>query len=313
MIIALTPTGGRPEAFALCERWMKRQTRQPDLWIVVDDVMPPTPRTMRQVAITPTDSWTDGSSTQARNILAGLDFIEQEVPGEHGILFIEDDDWYAPDYIEKQAARLEEAEMVGEQPARYYHVRHAAYRAFEPTPHASLAATAIRSSMIPAVREACELASYIDMYLWRKYGHPQMLYNDTSVVGIKGMPGRPGVSAAHRRETGGYWTPDTGGAKLREWIGEDSTVYKQFIGGQMQAPPPVEYDNPENFPTFKFAGVTQYRCPDCGFDSSIPSTVTKHWIDSHKVEHETTGPGVTLFDANNKPIERRLVDGSRKA
>ena len=77
MIIAITPTGGRPEAFLLCEMWMARQTRQPDLWIVVDDVEPQTSCTMNQIHIAPTEPWNDGPSTQHRNILLALDYIER--------------------------------------------------------------------------------------------------------------------------------------------------------------------------------------------------------------------------------------------
>ena len=100
MIIAITPTGGRPEAFLLCEMWMARQTRQPDLWIVVDDVEPQTSCTMNQIHIAPTEPWNDGPSTQHRNILLALDYIESEIGGDgHKLLFIEDDDYYAADYV----------------------------------------------------------------------------------------------------------------------------------------------------------------------------------------------------------------------
>jgi hypothetical protein len=33
----ITPTGDRPETFALCERYLYRQTLKPSKWIVVDD------------------------------------------------------------------------------------------------------------------------------------------------------------------------------------------------------------------------------------------------------------------------------------
>ena len=33
----ITPTGDRPEAFALCVKWMKSQDLSPHVWVVVDD------------------------------------------------------------------------------------------------------------------------------------------------------------------------------------------------------------------------------------------------------------------------------------
>jgi len=37
IITAITPTGDRPLALALCQQWMDAQTVRPDQWIVVDD------------------------------------------------------------------------------------------------------------------------------------------------------------------------------------------------------------------------------------------------------------------------------------
>ena len=51
MIQLLTPTGMRPEAFALCERWMAAQTYDgPCTWFVVDDGAVP-------LKLTPPPGW----------------------------------------------------------------------------------------------------------------------------------------------------------------------------------------------------------------------------------------------------------------
>lgn len=223
MIVAITPTGARPEAFALCERYMARQTLQPDLWIVVDDCDPATACTMGQMVLRPEPRWESGN-TQHRNLLAALD----HVPPGSSIIFFEDDDWYADTYIAKQVERLQRHPLVGEEPARYYHVGHRCSRSFDHTPHASLCATAIHSSMIPELQQCCFMRAWIDTTLWRKYGGRGDLYYDYSVVGIKGLPGRPGVSAAHRNLPGPQWRSDPSMEMLKRWVGDDWKHYAQY-------------------------------------------------------------------------------------
>src|SRR5687768_6841694 len=48
VITVITPTADRPAAWPLAERWMARQTVQPDQWIVADDGIAPAPLTMGQ-------------------------------------------------------------------------------------------------------------------------------------------------------------------------------------------------------------------------------------------------------------------------
>jgi hypothetical protein len=67
MVTLLTVTGGRPEAWGLCKRWMAAQTVQPDRWIIVDDV-----GDVPEATIQVTPRWQPGQNTQARNLLAGL-------------------------------------------------------------------------------------------------------------------------------------------------------------------------------------------------------------------------------------------------
>lgn len=315
MIIAITPTGGRPDAFALCEYYMARQTQQPDLWIVVDDCDPPTKCTMGQIVIRPEprwQHWPEGGSTQHRNMLAALG----DCTADDLLIFWEDDDWYAPDYIKKQISRLANHPLVGEIPARYYNVCRGLHREFGNTPHASLCATAMRGSLIPELREACECRAWIDMHIWRRHSNIGKLYQGESVAGIKGMPGRPGVSAAHRNEPTGQWSGDPDGSRLRQWIGDDAASYARFrIGAAKRETPAIpewpKYDNPNDFESYDFMGQVQYRCPEkCGYNNYDPATVMHHWIDSHKKQDALGGP--TLFDSDDKPIERKmLVPGKR--
>ena len=124
MLTLLTATGARPAAWALCERWMARQDYAgPIRWIIVDDGPEPQPVTFQRkgwqlVLVRPSPHWAPGQNTQARNLLKGL----AAVGPDERLVIIEDDDWYAPDWLTTVAAELEHAELVGEHRARYYNV-----------------------------------------------------------------------------------------------------------------------------------------------------------------------------------------------
>ncbi len=319
MIIAITCTGARPEAFALCEKYMARQTVQPDLWLVVDDCDPATKCTMGQTVIRPEPRWPEfpEPNTQHRNMMAAVDHLRRGVVLTDQIIFFEDDDWYDSDYIEVQSYRMRAYgyPIVGETPARYYHVKNRAFRVFEeaemnnPTPHASLCATAMRASALPVLIEALECRAWIDMYLWRKAGSPEALFGGASVVGIKGMPGRPGVSQCHRQEADGRWSGDPDLSRLRQWIGDDVNAYKRFSGVQSESveekQQPILGVDGMGFKSFVgYAGQVRYRCPDCAYDHWEPREIADHWIKSHK---EEAGPGgATAFDEGEDKVERRI-------
>lgn len=69
MLTLVTATGARPEAWALCERWMLRQTfAGPVRWVIVDDGPEPQPITFRRagwelVLIRPAPFWRPGQNT----------------------------------------------------------------------------------------------------------------------------------------------------------------------------------------------------------------------------------------------------------
>jgi len=147
------------------------------------------------------------------------------------------------------------------------------------------------------------------MYLWRKAGTPEALFGGASVVGIKGMSGRPGVSQCHRQEADGRWSGDSDLSRLRQWIGDDVNAYRSFGGVQSES---VE-DKPKSilgvdgmgFKSFVgYAGQVRYRCPDCAYDHWEPREIADHWIKSHK---EESGPGgATAFDEGEDKVERRI-------
>ena len=225
MLQLLTATGARPDAFALCERWMAAQTYAgPVLWIIVDDGANPTPvhahpKGWMQVVVRPSPHWQLGDNTQARNLLSGLNAVDRDQP----LVICEDDDWYAPDWLEHVSAQLVHAELVGECRARYYNIAQRRGRQLSNVKHASLCATAMRGRAIDAFKRACELRpKFIDLELWNRHGSKH-LFGGHRVVGIKGLPGRLGIGMGHRKDFTGEFDPD--GALLRQWIGDDARAY----------------------------------------------------------------------------------------
>src|SRR4030042_4016560 len=137
MLALITPTGARPEQFNLCSLWMQRQTYSGQVvWIIIDDAYP---RSTDRVGEGFKDNWTivkiypsplwQGQNTQTRNIKAGLDFIKSNYQNNEVdlIFFIEDDDFYKPQYLERMFVRLGNFKVLGEMNTVYSNVYYRNY------------------------------------------------------------------------------------------------------------------------------------------------------------------------------------------
>ncbi len=195
MLTIITPTGGRPEAFAKCVEYMQAQTyADPVRWVVADDCDPatevPKVKGWQIIHVRPEPRWQPGENTQARNLLAGLDYVDDK------LVVVEDDDAYAPDWLERVSGWLDDDDLVGEAPSLYRHLNgHEKW--MNNKRHASLCATAMKGAAINEFREILKQGGkLIDCRLWKMGGK---LYPwDGGVIGIKGYPGRPGIGIGHR-------------------------------------------------------------------------------------------------------------------
>lgn len=213
----ITPTGDRPQAFELCERWIRQQTfGGPIQWIVVDDGQAPTETTAGQTVVRRPPG--DGH-TLPQNLAAALPHVTGDF-----VIMIEDDDYYPPQYLELMVQQLQAAELVGERGARYYYLPTATHRHYLEHTHSSLCRTGFRRELVPLVQQCCEGNQSIDLRLWEQFNGTVRQWASSTVgcIGIKGMPGRKSHNAVRPE------TPDGGLATLKRWC-PDWKAYLPFL------------------------------------------------------------------------------------
>ena len=226
----VTCTGDRPEAFALTERYVARQTLKPFQWIVLDDGVKPTVCTMGQhYRYDP--KWRGRNSMTSK--LATL-FEDGFIQGD-GLVFWEDDDWYAPTWLDFIASSLEVSDVVGEGRALYYNVKYRYWFEHANMDYASLCSTAIARSLYPVVKKLVlgSVDPFVDGRIWKQPTGSKFVRNPLApakrmTIGIKAVPGRPGYGSGHGKPEGGA-VRDRELKKLRDLIGSDADNYTSFF------------------------------------------------------------------------------------
>lgn len=224
-ITLITPTGDRPFAFDLCQNWMSRQTVKYFQWIVIDDgKVPMTPKVeMQYIRREPKPN--DPKCTLALNISLALNYVK----GDY-VFIIEDDEYYAPNYLETMMNNFGLYFIIGLKDSRYYHLQSGGYIKLKNPVHASLAETAFIASIVPEVKKIVDskihkLPPYFDIDIWKQFYKQSFLFDDETnpiYLGIKGLPGRGGAGAGH--------TPDL--YKLRD--DENRSVLKRLVSKDYQ-------------------------------------------------------------------------------
>lgn len=239
MITLITATGHRPESFELCCKYMNRQTVVgPIQWIVIDDSIGSggpckTAETLKGLTNANIKAelyagprlWAPGVNTQRGNLDTALDFIKGDK-----IFIIEDDDFYHPRYLQVMAALLDLVDIVGESNSKYYYLNGPGGKEHSNYAHSSLCQTGFVKAQLPLFIEAVNSGElYIDIAFWvkaRQNHIPRLLLAERNLcVGIKGMPGRAHIGAGAKQTD---FLIDPTFSKLKEWIGDDWEVYKQY-------------------------------------------------------------------------------------
>lgn len=225
MLTLITLTGNRPQAWGLCQYFMQRQTySKPVRWIIVDDGETPQEILFSRVGwslevLRPEPFWQPGDNTQSRNLLAALELVKND----DRLVFIEDDDWYSPRWLEIVDQKLNQFDVVGERLAFYYNIKYKKYQQLRNGSHASLCSTAIKGRAITLLKQICAVKpKFIDLALWR-LPMPRRLFTSREVIGMKGLPGREGIGMGHQPQH--HFRPDFSGEVLRKMIGSDADLY----------------------------------------------------------------------------------------
>ena len=235
-LTAITCTFGRPEALKLCHEYMRRQTRQPDKWIMLAG-----PEPMRE---------------KVRAALASGD------TPEGAVAFWEDDDHYRQDWLEWSTGMIEAGyEMVGEGRAVYYNVARRWTMQCENRRHAALCATVVSTDILPGIINCigAEATPFFDRRIWHlnctKYLYVPGAPADRRVVGIKGMPGTRGYSEEHG-DMPEWGKMDPGLERLQEWIGADAGAYAPY---HLPGPDPIGWPGLESAVAPPIAEVLPFK------------------------------------------------------
>lgn len=248
MVALITPTGARPDQFALCARWMGQQDYKGTvLWVIVDDGEPKSTDTVTKefregweiLKIYPTPVWEEGQNTQGRNMRAGLRAVKNTLTKDtcEAVFIIEDDDYYTPGYLTGMMDKKNGAKIWGEGRTIYYNVRYRRWITNGNKTWSSLFQTAFDYGYIDNVIKLC-YEKFIDLAIFGALGYaknknriPDPLifdYEQPLSVGIKGMPGRMGIGAGHRLMKIGM-EDDISMIKLKSLTGIDYEAYRHYF------------------------------------------------------------------------------------
>ena len=236
IITAITPTGDRPLPFTLCQYWMSKQTLKIDQWIVVDDGKIPTEPKVGMEYIRREPQPDDPERTLIENLRAAIPYIRG-----NKILIIEDDEYYAPGYVEEISSRLNHHEIVGIGRSKYYHLPSGYFAHLANTHQSSLAEMAFSRTFLSEFRNFLTGNLYLDMRIWRAVDRRRahLFFDDKKPlhVGMKGMPGRHGIGGGHDTNHRIYRnrTRDESRAVLKKWIPneEDYNIYMAIVNGDL--------------------------------------------------------------------------------
>lgn len=231
-VTLLTPTGWRPKAFALAEKYVARQTYKGQIqWLVSCDGNPEnrTKCTMGQELYPCPLTWKPGVNTQRYQFANLIPHIKGDL-----ICVWEDDDYFRPEYVEVMVDFLKYAPLVGECDVTYYNLQRRGFKEMSNTRHASLTQTGFRKEYLPHFEGAVHSGEvYFDLALWsraRAKGHTVLLFSGMNLlVGMKSIE-RQGIGYGHLPST--EFTADTHFVKLKQLLGEeDAKPYIELAGG----------------------------------------------------------------------------------
>lgn len=231
----VTPTGDRHHSLARQARYIARSVLPQGTkltWIVVDDGKDPCRLMSLGVDVVCIPQAPMDGCSLVRNLLAGV--VESIYHNPDYVLFWEDDDWYAKDWIASQLEPLvngKEKRVYMSGPARslYYNVPMRIWREMANNSFSSMYETAVSKEilfpLIEFLKESVRQSKGIDRKMWGRFANRSATFHpkERRSIGLKGMPGRRGIGCGHDPRGSG-WAPDPDGKHLIALIGEEDAV-----------------------------------------------------------------------------------------
>lgn len=246
-ITCLTCAVSRPEAWKLSELYMSRQTMQPIQWLVIDDDTPKTECTMGQEYHYRPEFRGRGSLCKKVRYALEKGLVKGDM-----LVFWENDDYYAPNYLETAHARMQGVDVAGEGQAIYYNVRERWWFEHQNMQHASLCATYVAARAYPSLLRLVTTSQcpFLDVRIWGlKMRRKVFAANPRTTVGMKAMPGALGYGNGHG-ERDKSARDDVDLTTLSSWMSpEDAQNYAPFWKNHVPLP-----ELP--MPTFPLIGTT---------------------------------------------------------
>lgn len=113
----ITPTRNRLYTLSLLHKYILHQTRKPDLWIIATDgKVPELPREPIEILVTQTEYAGSPTNSFTGNLRRAINLAEEN--GADAVLIMEDDDWYAPEYVEKMEEAFRRGDIIGNKPTK---------------------------------------------------------------------------------------------------------------------------------------------------------------------------------------------------
>lgn len=204
--------GDRPEFLAQFKSYMASQTRQPDIMEYVD-------YEPESVDIDVTQRYKRGCENLFRLYRGNCDVV----------LFMEVDDYYAPDYIETMVREWQRAgtpEIFGIGQTVYYHIFEQRWVTIPHRKRASAMSTMVTRSILN-MSWPRDNNPYLDIEMWEKMRGSTFVPVSPICIGIKHGIGMVG-GGAHNGDSPHYNRDDQGGLWLRGIVGEDYKFYESL-------------------------------------------------------------------------------------
>jgi hypothetical protein len=210
--VIIPDRGDRPLFMANCLRMMEAQTLKPAIIEVINY-----PATSKDCDITP-------------RYRAGYELMRRK--GLDVIAFIENDDWYAPDYLETQTREWNERgrpDIFGHDYTIYYHIRKFAHLTMRHVTRSS----AMNTLIVPNLNLTwcADNDPYTDIWLWQHCGLQRLVYRPEKHVcmGIKHGVGMSG-GACHTTQLDFFKDDDPDKSFLRSVLDPESfKFYSQYF------------------------------------------------------------------------------------